>query len=393
MQNYDFGRVTPRRHTNSYKWDTPSSEGVLPLWVADMDFTAAPCIIEALRKRVEHGIFGYTKVPEEYYMAVISWFHRRYSWRIDPSHIIYTTGVVPALSAVIKALTNPGDSIIVQTPAYNCFFSSIRNNGCLLADNELIYGEEGRYTIDFEDLELKASHPATTLMILCNPHNPAGRVWTTDELVRISEICKRHGVTVVSDEIHCDLTFDGRRYTPYAPIAEQVGTKWVVCNAASKSFNIAGLQIANIICADAEMRQRIDKAININEVCDVNPFGVVGLMAAYNQGEDWLEALLRYLWNNYRIAREYLTRHLPGIICTPLEGTYLLWLNCRAIGLDSDRLVEILEQEGKVLLSPGTIYGKGGEGFLRLNLACPETLLREGLQRIVDTLSKLLPKE
>lgn len=390
MQDYDFNKIIQRRNTNSYKWDTPEGDGVIPMWVADMDFTAAPCIIDALRKRVDHGVFGYTKVPHEYYMAVVNWFQRRHGWTVDPGHIIYTTGVVPALSAIIKALTKPGDRVIVQTPAYNCFFSSIRNNGCQLADNRLVYGQDGRYSIDFEDLERQAADPRTTLMLLCNPHNPAGRVWSRDELQRIADICMRNDVTVVADEIHCDLTFRGRDYTPYATVSDAVAAKCVVCNAASKSFNIAGLQIANIVCADADMHQRIDRAINDNEVCDVNPFGVVALMAAYNEGADWLDALRRYLWHNYEVARDYLTEKLPGLIVTPLEGTYLMWVNCAVTGKDGDELCRLLEEEGKVRLSPGSIYGNGGEEFVRINLACPESLMREGLQRIVDVLSPLI---
>lgn len=392
MQNYDFNKITERRYTDSYKWDTPEAEDVIPMWVADMDFKTAPCIIDALRKRVEHGIFGYTKVPRQYYADVVKWFHQRHGWLINPEHIIYTTGVVPALSAVIKALTRPGNRIIVQTPAYNCFFSSIRNNGCVLYDNELLYGTDGRYTIDFDDLERKAAHPDTTLMLLCNPHNPAGRVWTYDELSRIARICLRHNVTVVSDEIHCDLTFRGHRYTPFALPAQEIGTKFVVCNAPSKSFNIAGLQIANIIADDDEMRRRIDRAINDNEVCDVNPFGVVALMAAYNRGGEWLDALREYLWNNYETARCYLNENLPGFTITPLEGTYLMWINCAVTGKSSDELCHLLETEGKVMLSPGSIYGKGGEDFLRLNLAYPESVLKEGLHRIVRILSKLRKK-
>lgn len=390
MRDYDFNKIIQRRGTNSYKWDTPQADDVIPMWVADMDFKAAPCIIDALRKRVEHGVFGYTKVPENYYQAVVDWFQQRHGWTVNPEHIIYTIGVVPALSAVIKALTKPGDKIIVQTPAYNCFFSSIRNNGCHLSDNQLVYGEDGRYTIDFEGLERKAADPATTLMLLCNPHNPAGRVWTRDELQRIAEICMRNNVTVVSDEIHCDLTFPGHDYVPYASLSRDVAAKCVVCNAPSKSFNIAGLQIANIVCADDEMRRRIDRAINDNEVCDVNPFGVAGLMAAYNQGGEWLDALRKYLWHNYEIARDCFAENLPGLTVTPLEGTYLMWVNCVKTGKTGDELCKILEEEGGVRLSPGSIYGKGGEDFVRINLACPESLLLEGLQRIVNCLSKLL---
>jgi len=378
-----------RRGTGSYKWDTPADDDILPMWVADMDFRTAPCIIDVLQRRVEHGIFGYTKVPAEYYQAVCGWFSRRHGWKIAPEHIIYTSGVVPALSAVIKGLTHPGQKVIVQTPAYNCFYSSIRNNGCVLASNPLTYHPDGSYTMDFDGLEQLASDPDTRLMLLCNPHNPAGRVWTCGELSRVAEICLRHDVTVVADEIHCELTYQGHRYTPYGSLERKYTEQCVVCCSPSKAFNTAGLQIANIVCADAGMRARIDRAINDNEVCDVNPFGVAGLIAAYNEGEEWLQALTEYLWQNYLTVRDYFSENMPGCIVTPLEGTYLAWINISCTGLDCDALCSRLELQGKVMLSPGSIYGPGGGNFIRLNLACPRTVLQQGLDRIASVISPL----
>ena len=280
---YDFDEIIPRRGTNSYKWDSARDADILPMWVADMDFRTAPAVTEALKKRVEHGIFGYVRVPDSYYHAVIHWFDRRHNWKIEREWIIYTTGVVPALSAIIKALTNPGDRVLVQTPVYNCFFSSIRNNGCEMISNPLIY-EDNTYRIDFDDLEKKAADPKVKLLLLCNPHNPAGRVWSKQELIRIGEICLQNDVWVVSDEIHCELGFPGYTYTPFASLSEEFRMHSVTCTSPSKAFNLAGLQIANIISADADIRRKIDKAININEVCDVNPFGVEALIAAYNEG-------------------------------------------------------------------------------------------------------------
>ena len=277
---YDFDTIVPRRGTNSYKWDTPEEENVLPMWVADMDFRTAPAIIDALQKRVEHGIFGYTKVPETYYDAVVRWFESRHRWQIDPRWIIYTSGVVPALSAIIKALTAPGDKVIVQTPAYNCFYSSIRNDGCELSANNLIY-RDGRYMIDFDDLAAKAADPKAKILLLCNPHNPVGRVWTPEELRHIGDICLRNGVFVVADEIHCELTYEGHDYTPFASLSERFQQNSTTCVSPSKAFNLAGLQIANIIAVDDDVRRRIDRAININEVCDVNPFGVIATITAY----------------------------------------------------------------------------------------------------------------
>ncbi len=382
---YDFDTVVPRRGTCSYKWDTPDDAGTLPMWVADMDFRTAPPVQEALRRRVEHGIFGYTKVPEAYYEAVVRWFGSRHGWTISPRWILYTSGVVPALSAVIKALTEPGDKVIVQTPAYNCFYSSIRNNGCELSANGLVC-RDGRYSMDFGGLEEKAADPKARLLLLCNPHNPAGRVWTAEELRRAGDICLRNGVRVVADEIHCELTYDGHDYTPFASLGERFGQNAVTCVSPSKAFNLAGLQIASIVAADDEVRSRIDRALNINEVCDVNPFGVAATIAAYGEGADWLDELRRYLWENYLCLRRFFGRRLPHCPVTPLEGTYLPWIDCRATGLGSERLARRLLEEQKLMVNPGTMYGPGGEGFLRLNIACPRTLLAEGLERLARVL-------
>lgn len=385
MMEYDFDKIVSRRGTNSYKWDTPEAEGVLPMWVADMDFRTAPAVVRAIEQRAAHGIYGYTKVPDAYYEAVVGWFARRHGWRIRPEWIIYTSGVVPAVSAVIQALTEPGDRVIVQTPAYNCFFSSIRNSGCELSANGLLY-RKGRYAVDFEDLEAKAADPKAKLLLLCNPHNPSGRVWTPAELRRVGEICLRHGVRVVSDEIHCELTYEGRDYTPFATLSDEFQQRSVTCISPSKAFNLAGLQIANIVAADEEIRRRIDRAININEVCDVNPFGVEALIAAYNEGAGWLDALRGYLWANFRYLKTYLAEHLPELVVVPLEGTYLAWIDCRALRVSSERMAQRLLGEARLMVNPGTLYGPGGEGFIRLNFACPRVLLADGLQRLTGIL-------
>ena len=382
---YDFETIIPRRGTNSYKWDTPEEADVLPMWVADMDFRTAPAIVEALQERVAHGIFGYTKVPEAYYDAVTRWFENRHRWQINPQWIIYTSGVVPALSAIIKALTEPGDKVIVQTPAYNCFYSSIRNNGCELSASNLIY-RDGRYTIDFDDLEAKVADPKAKLLLLCNPHNPVGRVWTPEELRHIGNICLRNGVFVVADEIHCELTYNGRDYTPFASLSERFQQNSVTCVSPSKAFNLAGLQIANIIAADEDVRRRIDRVININEVCDVNPFGVIATMAAYNESGEWLDALRKYLWENYGYLCRFFEEHLPQYHVLPLEGTYLVWIDCRASGIGSDATTLRLQDEQKLMVNSGTIYGPGGEGFIRLNIACPRKVLADGLERIAHLL-------
>lgn len=377
---YDFDEVISRRGTLSYKWDSATDAEVLPLWVADMDFRTSPAIIEALQRRVVHGIFGYTRVPDAYYQAVTNWFARRHGWNIQREWMIYTSGVVPAVSAVIKALTVPGDKVLVQTPVYNCFFSSIRNNGCTLAASPLLR-VGNTWQMDFEDLERKASDPDVKVFLLCNPHNPVGRVWTREELLKAGEICSRHGVTVVSDEIHCELVYPGHAYTPFASISGDFSARAIVCISPSKAFNIAGLQIANIVVPDEEVRRKIDKAININEVCDVNPFGVTATIAAYTEGEEWLNQLLVYLQTNYKWMQDYCRTHLPDFPISDLEGTYLVWMDCSILHKTSDVLEQELLDESKLWLNAGTMYGAEGEGFMRWNIACPRSVLAEGLER------------
>lgn len=381
---YNFDEIVSRRHTCSYKWDSaPSDEKeVLPLWVADMDFRTAPVIVEALERRVRHGIFGYVRVPDAYYESVARWFARRHGWKMETDWIIYTSGVVPAISAAIKALTVPGDGVVVQTPVYNCFFSSIRNNGCRVVPNPLIY-ENRTYRIDFEDLDRKTADPGVRLLLLCNPHNPAGRVWTREELVRIGEICQKNGVRVIADEIHCELVFPGHEYVPFASTGENQLRNSVTCVSPSKAFNLAGLQIASIISCDRTVRERIDRAININEVCDVNPFGVEATIAAYEGGEDWLLQLLDYLKGNYDLLCDFFKTYLPQIPVTSLEGTYLVWTDCRAFHLPSDVLQTLLLEETGLWLNSGTLYGAEGEGFLRWNIACPRVVLHDALTRFL----------
>lgn len=379
---YDFDKTIDRRAINSYKWDSAPG-GVLPMWVADMDFRTAPAIIDALQKRVAHGIFGYTRVPDAYYDAVTSWFSRRHGWDIDREWIIYTSGVVPAVSAVIKALTVPGDKVIVQTPVYNCFFSSIRNNGCEIVSNPLRRTAD-TYEMDFDALERCAADPRAKVMLLCNPHNPAGRVWTPDELTRLGNICLRNGVTVVADEIHCELVYQGFKYTPFASLSDAFLHRSVTCVSPSKAFNIAGLQIANIVAFDNDLRSRIDKAININEVCDVNPFGVAATIAAYNEGEEWLNQLVDYLHGNYEAMAEFCRRELPEFSITRLEGTYLVWMDCSSLGMPSDALEHALLDDARLWLNAGTMYGAEGEGYMRWNIACPRSVMLDGLNRFLN---------
>lgn len=385
----NFDTTTIRRGTNCVKWDTAREENVIPMWVADMDFKTAPCITEAIARRVEHGIFGYTIVPESYYNAIISWFERRHAWSIERDWILYTSGVVPAISATIKALTGPGDKVMIQTPVYNCFFSSIRNNECVTVENPLRY-VNNRYEIDFDDFERKASDPGVKVFLLCNPHNPAGRVWTREELIRMNDICMRHDVTVISDEIHCELIMPGHEYTPFASISEECLNNSVTFNSPTKAFNIAGMQIANIISNNEERRRKIDRAINIFEICDVNPFGVIALQAAYNEGGEWLDSLNVYLNENYQALRSFFRENMPQIGITHLEGTYLVWADIRSTGMSSDALTEKLLKEGRVMVNSGTMYGKtAGEGFVRINIATPRSIMNDGLKRMAGVINNM----
>ena len=383
MSRYDFDELVERRGTGCVKWDEGPSHDVIPLWVADMDFKAAPAIQEAVRKRAEHGVFGYTVVDDDYYEAIISWFQRRHNWTILREEILYTTGVVPAMSVAIKALTMPGEKVLILSPDYNCFFSSVRNNGCEVLETILLR-KGNTFEVDYDDFEMKCADEKTTVFLLCNPHNPCGRVWTKTELERMNDICMRHGVKVVSDEIHCELIMPGYKFQPFAAVSEQCRQNSVILNSPSKSFNIAGLQAANIICAQPEWRRRLDRAININEVCDLNPFGPVALIAAYNESEDWLDALREYLWGNYQTLCAFATEHLPKWKVCHLEGTYLPWVDITATEMTSQAYCDCLLSEAKVWVNPGTMYGPdSGEGYIRLNIACPRSRLLEALERIV----------
>ena len=386
MAKYDFDQLIPRRGTNSVKWDEEPAADILPMWVAHMDFRTAPCVVEALRRRVEHGVYGYATVPESYYGAVTSWFARRHGWAPGADWILPVTGVIPALSAILRALTRPGDRVLVLTPVYNHFFIAIDNSGCSAAERELTYGDN-RYTVDFDALERRAADPAVKLMLLCNPHNPAGRVWTPEELRRIGDICLRRDILVVADEIHCELVMPGFRYTPFASLSEEFARRSVTCASPSKAFNLAGLQVANIFAADAALRARIGHSLQINETGEIGPFAIEALIAAYDEGAEWLDALNEYLHGNYRFLREYFDRNLPQYPVLPLEGTYLVWVGCRASGLTSDELETKLLEEAKLRINPGSIYGEAGRDFIRLNIACPRKLLAEGLDRLKRVLT------
>ena len=414
MGKHDFDEMTIRRGTNCVKWDAespagPIGEDVIPLWVADMDFKAAPEITEALRKRVEHGIFGYTRVPDSYYESAINWWERRRGWHTEKDWYLPVDGIVPGMSIVMAALTkyevdaqgnvvekeNGGKGpngecpkVIIQTPAYNCFFSSVRNDGCELAPNPLIYdteGDEPTWYIDFEDLERKAADPMAKVLLFCNPHNPCGRVWPKEDLKKVAEICRRHGVIIVSDEIHCELEMPGYRFTPMATI-DQDNT--ITMNSPSKSFNIAGLGISNIITNNPVWKKLIDKVINVWEHCDLNPFGVVALQAAYNHGEAWIKELMEYIHGNYRLLSDYFAKELPELPVTKVEGSYLAWVDVRAVEMPSMEIEKSLIVNEKVWINGGLMYGL--EGFMRINMACPRARLQEALDRMGAGFTRLL---
>ena len=378
---YDFDEIIERRGTGSVKWDESPSADVIPMWVADMDFKAAPAILEAIRKRAEHGVFGYALVEDDYYDAIISWFQRRHQWTIRREEILYTTGVIPAMSCAIKALTMPGEKVLILSPDYNCFFSSIHNNGCEVLESVLRFSRNipNRFEVDWEDFEHQCADEKTTAFLLCNPHNPTGRVWSKEELQQMADICHRHQVRIISDEIHCELIMPDHQFCPMATVDDEA----IILNSPTKSFNIAGLQVANIICRNAEWRRRINRAININEVCDLNPFGPVALKAAYNESEAWIDELNQYLWDNYQALSDFVAQNIPQWKVMPLEGTYLVWVDvslcCDNVTAYTDKLM----QEAKVWLNPGTMYGaESGKGYVRINIACPRSRMMEALQRI-----------
>ena len=390
--NYDFDTFVPRRGTDCVKWDMPAGDGVLPLWVADMDFRAAPAIVDALRRRVDEGVFGYALPPSSWHESLTRWLAHRHGWEIDPDTILDATGVIPALVATIRAFCEPGDKVIIQPPVYNCFHAIIPDQGCEIVENRLRRipvpdGAEGDFTyeMDFEDLERKAADARTKLLILSNPHNPAGRAWRADELRRVGEICLRHGVFVASDEIHADLQMPGSRHVPFASLggdfAQGSATFW----SASKAFNLAGIQTAAVICAKDTARERIRHALRVNRTGELNPFGFVASKAAWDECEGWLDALRTYLHGNYCAMRTFIRDRLPMFQVAKLEATYLVWVDVTPLGVSSAELDRRLEHEAKVKFLPGAIYGEEkGSAFLRVNLACPRATLLEAFERTAN---------
>ena len=384
--NYDFDTIIIRRGTDCEKWDS-LADGVLPLWVADMDFRAAPAIVDALKRRANEGVFGYAHPPTVWHESLARWLARRHGWEIEPDTVLDTTGVIPALAATIRAFCKPGDKVVIQPPVYNCFYTVIRDQGCTIVENRLRRvpvsdGTEGdfSYEIDFEDLERKAAD--AKLLVLSNPHNPAGRAWRMDELRRVGEICLRHGVFVASDEIHADLQMPGSRHVPFASLggdfAQNSATFW----SATKAFNLAGLQTAAVICANAAARERIRHALRVNRTGELNVFGFVASKTAWDECAPWLDELRDYLHGNYTALLAFVRDRLPALQVAKLEATYLAWVDTTSLGVPSAEIARRLEHEAKVKFSPGAIYGEEkGAAYLRINLACPRATLLEALGR------------
>jgi cystathionine beta-lyase len=395
---YNFDEYIARRGTGSLKWDSMGMDTIegadkaIPMGLADMDFRCAPQITAAVAKRLEHGIMGYSLGNTgEYLDSVCGWFNRRFGWKVDSGHIIYSPGVVPALGFLIEILTDPGDGVIIQQPVYHFFFEFAESHGRKVVNNPLI-NRDGRYEMDFADLERKAADPNNRLMILCSPHNPVGRVWNEDELKRAARICMENDVTIISDEIHCDLTRCESRHIPLAKLVPEYGDRIITCTAPSKTFNLAGIQLSNIIIHDEILRNKWYKyVLDLYGLFGGTALAYPAAIAAYNESEDWLEQLKVYLDSNIRYVYDYLGNYLPKAVVSPCEGTYLIWVDLRAWNYSREELKAVLHDGAGVLVAMGNDYGEEGDGFIRINAACPEVLLKEGLRRLIWALDNLRP--
>lgn len=384
---YEFDEVIDRSGTNSYKWDIGADE--LPMWVADMDFRTAPEITEAIVRRAEHGVFGYSTIPDEWYDAYVNWWKNRHGVEYKRDDLIFCTGVIPIISSCVRKLTTPAENVLIMTPVYNIFYNCIRNNGRNVRELPLDY--DGReYRVDFDRLEKELSDPQTTMMLLCNPHNPIGKIWDRETLAGIGELAYDNGVTVISDEIHCDVTDPGREYVPFASVSEKCRDNCVVCVSPTKAFNLAGLQTAAAAVPDKKLRHKVWRALNTDEVAEPNAFAVQAAVAAFERGGEWLDELRQYLYENKLLAREFIERELPQIKLVPSDATYLLWLDCTSLGMTSRELWKHIRRSAGLYLSDGSVYGSP-EGFLRMNIACPRSVVRDGLERLKKAVSALRP--
>ncbi|MCM1106482.1 MAG: pyridoxal phosphate-dependent aminotransferase [Blautia sp.] len=376
--SYDFDKEVNRRDTGSLKWDVPKWE--LPMWVADMDFETVPAVTEALIERAQHGVFGYSTLPDAWAESYVDWWRRRHGFTIEAEWLIFTTGIVPAISSAVRKLTTPAENVVVQTPSYNIFFNSIRNNGRNIVENRLLF-EGGEYRMDFKALEKQLADPQTSLMILCNPQNPVGKIWDKETLARVGELCANYHVTVLSDEIHCDLTAPGKAYVPFASVNEVCKMNSVVCIAPTKAFNLAGLQTAAVYAADPLLRHRMWRQLNTDEVAEPNAFAVDAAVAVFTHGEEWLTELREYIWENKAYVTEFLRERVPEIRPVASDATYLMWLDCRNIVEDSDDFYRFLREDSGLYLASGKEYGNG-QGFMRLNVATRRALVEDGMERL-----------
>lgn len=378
---YNFDEIISRKNTNSVKWDLAKDVEVLPMWVADMDFKTAPEILKTISEKVSHGIFGYSDIPDNFHQSIVDWWKNNHDFNIEKDWLLPVPGMIVSLSAIVRTFVKPDENIILQTPVYNHFFTIAENYRCNLLENNLIY-KDGSYKIDFDDLEAKASNSKTKLLLISSPHNPVGRVWKKKELVKIAEICSKHQVMVVSDEIHADLVFENHKHIPFASIAANYDLLSVTCGSPCKTFNLSGLPISYIISQDKNILKQINKTLEIQETIYPNPIAADALIAAYTKGNNWLKEMKIYLWENYQFLLKFCGEHLPEIKVISLEATYLVWLDFSFFNKTSDEISKILIDEEKLWLNSGTMYGKAGEGFLRMNIACPRGLLVEGLKRL-----------
>lgn len=382
---YDFDTVVDRKNTYSLKWDI--ADGELPMWVADMDFMTAPQITDAIIKRASHGVFGYSVIPDEWYSAYINWWKNRHGIEYHKDELIFSTGVIPIISSCVRKLTTPGENVLIMTPVYNIFYNCIRNNGRNVIEFELDYSD-GKYTINMDKLENALSDPQTSLMILCNPHNPIGKIWDSDTLRKIGELAYDNGVKIISDEIHCDLTDPGLQYVPFASVSDKCRNNSIICISPTKAFNLAGLQTAAAVVPDARLRHKVWRALNTDEVAEPNSFAITAAVSAFENGENWLDELRQYIFDNKQIVKLFLEKNLPQIRLINSQATYLLWLDCTALKLGSSQLAEHIRRTTGLFLSDGAIYG-GKDGFLRMNIACPAALVNDGLDRLKIAIDKL----
>ena len=376
---YDFDTLVNRRNSHSLKWDVGEKE--LPMWVADMDFTTAPEVQAAIRSRAAHGVFGYSVVPDAWYDAYIGWWENRHGFSMQKDWLIFCTGVVPAISSAVRKLTTPAEKVLIQTPVYNIFFNSILNNGRQVLESRLTY-RDGQYEIDFEDLEQKLADPQTSLMILCNPHNPVGKIWDKETLARIGDLCRKHHVTVLSDEIHCDLTDPGQEYIPFASVSETCREISVTCIAPTKAFNLAGLQTAAVSIPNSVLRHKVWRALNTDEVAEPNAFAVDAAIAAFTKGGPWLDELRSYIYANKKRAAAFINDTIPHVHVVPSNATYLLWLDCSGLTGSAAEAAEYIREKTGLYISEGSQYGPSGASFLRVNVACPRSTLEDGLARL-----------